>query len=100
MALSIKTYGTNKATSASGLPSVIDAEISLANVNASSFVCGLSFQLPEMKGLRAYKVLELLKEDWCCTVGANAAAEPARMEAIASFMVVCCSGRVAALGDK
>lgn len=90
MALSIKTYGTNKATSASGLPSVIDAAISLANVNASSFVWGLSFQFPLMNGLRAFNavVVKLLK-DWCCAVGANAAAEPARMEAIASFMVVC-----------
>ena len=49
----MNTYGTNSATSESGESDVILDAISEAKVTASSFVCGLSFQLPEMKGLRA-----------------------------------------------
>ncbi len=50
---SIKTYGTNKATSISGVSVVMQLAISDANLMASSRVWGFSFQLPLMKGLRA-----------------------------------------------
>ncbi len=60
MAASMNTYGTKRATSASGESSVILLAISLANVTASSFVCGLSFQFPEMKGLRASSCVDVV----------------------------------------
>lgn len=50
---SMKTYGTKRATSASGLDSVMDPAMPDANATASSFDCGLSFQLPEMNGFRS-----------------------------------------------
>jgi hypothetical protein len=50
----MNTYGTNSATSTSGVESVMADAMPLARVNASSFVCGLSFQLPEIRGLRAW----------------------------------------------
>mmetsp|Transcript_1549 Transcript_1549/g.2611 ORF Transcript_1549/g.2611 Transcript_1549/m.2611 type:complete len:235 (-) Transcript_1549:168-872(-) len=50
---SIKTYGTKRATSASGLSSFTAPAIAPASAIASSLVCGFNFQLPEMNGLRA-----------------------------------------------
>ncbi len=65
-------------------------EISLARATASPFVWGLSFQLPEMKGLRASSCVEDLdaapKEE-----GANALVDTAadrRVIADKSFMLV------------
>jgi len=55
IALSMNTYGTNNATSQSGDESVIDPAISEASVNASAFVCGFNFQLPDMNGFLKMK---------------------------------------------
>ena len=85
IALSINTYGTNNATSLSGLLSVILDAIFLANVSASSFDWGFSFQFPEMNGLRAFRAVELTAA-WLPVV-VNAVAEPNKREARASFMV-------------
>ena len=50
----MNTNGTNSATSASGLfPGTMWPAMSVASCTASSFVDGLSFQLPEMNGVRA-----------------------------------------------
>jgi len=46
----MNTYGTNNATSQSGDESVIEPAISEASVNASAFVCGFNFQLPDING--------------------------------------------------
>ena len=84
---SINTYGTNKATSTSGVSAVIDAAISVPSVSASSFVEGLSFQFPEIKGLRASS---LVTERDCWRVvmeGEKEAAVPAKREAMRNFMV-------------
>ena len=96
MALSINTYGTNNATSLSGLLSVILDAIFLANVSASSFVWGFNFQFPEMNGRRAPRAVELKLTAWLVVVvvvvvvvetEVKAAAELKRREASASFMV-------------
>jgi len=92
MADSMKTYGTNNATSTSGLFSVIDEAMPLASVRASSFVCGFSFQLPEMRGFRAWSLVVVDEEGGLvaenCPAGTKAAAEQARREASTSFMVI------------
>mmetsp|Transcript_48988 Transcript_48988/g.118652 ORF Transcript_48988/g.118652 Transcript_48988/m.118652 type:complete len:229 (+) Transcript_48988:419-1105(+) len=53
MAVSMKTYGTNNATSASGESGPIEAAISDAKATASSFVWGFNFQFPLMNGFLA-----------------------------------------------
>jgi hypothetical protein len=53
VAVSIKTYGTKRATSAFGDLDVIASAIPLASNVASSLVCGFNFQFPEMNGFRA-----------------------------------------------
>lgn len=86
---SINTYGTNKATSISGESAVMESAISLPSVKASSFVEGLSFQFPEMKGFLASS---LVAENACwgaVRAGEKALAEPARRRAeeVMNFMV-------------
>jgi len=49
-AVSMNTYGTKTATSASGLDSVMESAMPDANAIASSLDWGFSFQLPDMNG--------------------------------------------------
>jgi hypothetical protein len=86
MAASIKGYGTKSATSASGLDSVMDALISVASCTASALVEGLSFQLPEMSGVRAMSSVtaedddELAVDRILTKAGAKAVAEAKQAE--------------------
>ena len=77
MAVSMKTYGTKRAISESGVESVMDAAISLAKVVASSLVWGLSFQFPLIKGLRAISNA-VVDEDRETKAGEKAEAEDNR----------------------
>jgi hypothetical protein len=103
MAVSIKTYGTNKAISVSGEAEVTVAAMSAASVVASVLLCGFNFQLPEIKGRRVaapaaisrallipllLTLLGLLTRD--TKDGANAAEEETRAarERAVNFMMV------------
>jgi hypothetical protein len=84
---SINTYGTNNATSTSGVSALIDAAMALPSANASSLVDGFNFQLPLMKGLRASSLVD---ERECCgaVMEGEKAVAVARREARRSFMVL------------
>jgi hypothetical protein len=83
----MKTYGTKRATSASGESGPMEAAISAARDTASSRVCGLSFQFPLIKGFRA--ISRDVEREKPKLAGANAEAEPtrARKERALNFMV-------------
>jgi hypothetical protein len=92
MAASMNGYGTKSATSASGLDGVTAALISVASCTASALVDGLSFQFPEMKGLRAIsktKVLGTAGNLLARKAGAKAAAEAKQNDSVrvANFII-------------
>jgi uncharacterized membrane protein len=100
MAVSIKTYGTNKAISVSGEAEVTVAAMSAASVVASVLLCGFNFQLPEIKGRRVAAISRALLIPLLLTLlglltrdtkdGANAAEEETRAarERAVNFMMV------------
>ena len=72
----------------SGVESVTESAMALASSVASSLVCGLSFQLPLMKGLRAMSKA-VVEDEGETRLGAKADADDARRAAVIpkSFMI-------------
>lgn len=84
---SMKGYGTNSATLASGLDGVTAAAISVASCTASALVEGFSFQLPEMMGVRAMNSATSACDDRVGRTAGEKAAAEAKQAARASVVV-------------